>query len=158
MVRGRSQKCEQMRASISAEIDGELSEFESILLRGHLNRCGSCRAFKTDAQRFATAMRGAPLEPLSRAVAVPSRRRKLVSLRVPVAAAVAVSMIVFGGVFESLHSGAVIHASQPSGAAFNSQDLRFLQLQKTQRTNNQLAVRRAQTQASQIPRHPGFQP
>jgi predicted anti-sigma-YlaC factor YlaD len=158
MVRGRSQKCEQMRGSISAAIDGELSEFESILLRGHLNRCGSCRAFKADAQRFAMAMRVAPLEPLSRAVTVPSRRRKLVSLRVPVAAAVAVSMIVFGGVFESLHSSAVIHASQPSGTAFDSQGLRFMQLQKTQRTTNQLAVRRAQTQASQIPRHPGFQP
>jgi predicted anti-sigma-YlaC factor YlaD len=147
-----------MRGSISAGIDGELSEFESILLRGHLNRCGSCRTFKADAERFATAMRGAPLEPLTRAVAVPSRRRKLVSLRVPAAAAVAVSMIVFGGVFESLHSSAVIHASQPSGAAFDSQGLRLLQLQQTQRTNNQLAVRRAQTQASQIPRHPGFQP
>src|SRR5256884_138832 len=154
MVRGRSQKCEQMRSSISAEIDGELSEFESILLRGHLDRCGDCRMFKVDAERLATALRVAPLEPLSRPVAVPSRRRSVLSLRVPAAAAVAVVMIVFGGVFASLHSGVVIHSSPPSGAEFNSLDLRAMQLQKTQWTTNQLRLRRAQTQASQISRHP----
>jgi predicted anti-sigma-YlaC factor YlaD len=146
-----------MRSSISAEIDGELSEFESILLRGHLDRCEDCRMFKLDAKRFATALRGAQLERLSRPVAVPSRRRSVVSLRLPAAAAVAVVMIVFGGVFASLHSGAVIHASPPPEAAFNSLDLRAMQLQKAQRTNNQLRLRRAQTQASQIPRHPGPQ-
>jgi anti-sigma factor RsiW len=157
MVRGRSQKCEQMRSSISAGLDGELSEFESILVRGHLDRCEDCRMFKLDAKRFATALRGAQLEPLSRPVAVPSRRRSVVSLRLPAAAAVAVVMIVSGGVFASLHSGAVIHASPPPEAAFNSLDLRAMQLQKAQRTNNQLRLRRAQTQASQIPRHPGPQ-
>ena len=157
MVLGRSQKCEQMRSSISAELDGELSEFESILLRGHLDRCQDCRMFKFDAERLATALRVAPLEPLSRPVAVPSRRRSVLSLRVPAAAAVAVVMIVFGGVFASLHSGGVIHSSPPSGAEFSSLDLRAMQLQKTQRTNDQLRLRRAQTQASQIPRHPGPQ-
>ena len=156
MVRGRSQKCGQMRSSISAELDGELSEFESILLRGHLDRCQDCRMFKLDAERLATALRVAPLEPLSRPVVVPSRRRSI-SLRVPAAAAVAVVMIVFGGVFASLRSGTVIHPSPPTGAAFSSLDLRNMQLQKTQRTNNQLRLRRAQTQASQIPRHPGPQ-
>ena len=156
-MRGRSQKCEQMRGSISAELDGELSEFESILLRGHLDRCQDCRMFKVDAERLATALRVAPLEPLSRPVAVPSRRRSVLSLRVPAAAAVAVVMIVFGGVFASLRSGAVIHPSPPPGAAFSSLDLRTMQLQKTQRTNNQLRVRQAQTLASQIPRHPGPQ-
>src|SRR6476619_4886174 len=152
MVVGRSQKCEQMRSSISAELDGELSEFESILVRGHIDRCDDCRMFKLDAERLATALRVAPLEPLSRPVAVPSRRRSVVSLRLPAAAAVAVVMLVFGGVFASLHSGAVIHASPPPEAAFNSLDLRAMQLQKAQRTNNQLRLRRAQTQASQIPR------
>jgi predicted anti-sigma-YlaC factor YlaD len=146
-----------MRSSISVELDGELSEFESILLRGHLDRCQDCRMFKADAERLATALRVAPLEPLSRPVAVPSRRRSVLSLRLPAAAAVAVVMIVFGGVFASLHSGAVIHASPPPEAAFNSLDLRVMQLQKAQRTTNQLRVRRAQTQASQIPRHPGSQ-
>ena len=68
-----------------------------------------------------------------------------------------VVMIVFGGVFASLRSGAVIHPSPPPGAAFSSLDLRTMQLQKTQRTNNQLRVRRAQSLASQIPRHPGPQ-
>jgi hypothetical protein len=113
--------------------------------------------FKLDAERFATALRSAQLEPLSRPVAVPSRRRSVLSLRLPAAAAVAVVMIVFGGVFASLHSGGVIHASPPPEAAFNSLDLRVMQLQKAQRTTNQLRVRRAQTQASQIPRHPGSQ-
>jgi predicted anti-sigma-YlaC factor YlaD len=70
-----------MRSSISAELDGELSEFESILLRGHLDRCQDCMMFKLDAERLATALRVAPLEPLSRPVVVPSRRRSI-SLRV----------------------------------------------------------------------------
>src|SRR2546422_9311870 len=108
MVRGRSQKCEPVPSSISAEIDGELSEFESILVRGHLDRCGDCRMFKVDAERLATALRVAPLEPLSRPVAVPSRRRSVLSLRVPAAAAVAVVMVVFGGAVASGPRGAVL--------------------------------------------------
>jgi anti-sigma factor RsiW len=156
MVRGRSKKCDRMRAWISAELDGELSEFEAILLRGHLGRCDSCSMFKADAATFAAALRGAPLEPMSRPVAITHRRRiAFQPLRVPAVAALAVLMIAFGGLFESLHSGAVLRDSAPSAAAAgNDQDTRQLQLAKPRAAAAELRVRRAELPIS---RHTGFQ-
>src|SRR2546430_413831 len=83
MVRARSQECERVRASVSAALDGELSEFESLLVRAHLGRCDTCREFEASAQLSTTALRAAPLEPLSRPLALPSRRRRGLGLRVP---------------------------------------------------------------------------
>jgi predicted anti-sigma-YlaC factor YlaD len=146
-----------MRGAISAELDGELSELEASSVHSHVGRCEPCRAFQAEAARFATALRGAPLEPLRRPVTVPSRRWSVVSLRVPAAAAVAVSMIAAGGVFETLHSGAVIHGSRSSATAFDDQTSRALQLQSTKAAFADLLVRKAQLEANKIPRHPGFQ-
>lgn len=149
-----------MRAWISAELDGELSEFESTLLRAHLGGCDSCNAFKADAGSFAVALREAPLEPLSRPIAVPHRRRiAFQPLRVPAVAAVAVLMIAFGGMFASLHSGAILGGSSSSSTALDDQSLRALQLQNAKAAIVQLRFRRAAEQfaASQIPRHRGFQ-
>jgi anti-sigma factor RsiW len=158
MVLARSQKCDRMRSSISAELDGELSEFEAIRMRGHLRVCASCQAFKADAERFATTLRSAPLEPLSRSVTVPSRRRRAMHLRVPVAAAVAVSMIAAGGLFEALHSSPVISESSAHGAlADNRMDYRALNYRQQQANFSQLFARRAELAANRIPRHPGFQ-
>jgi anti-sigma factor RsiW len=159
MVLARSQKCDRMRSSISAELDGELSEFEAIRMRGHLRVCASCQAFKADAERFATSLRSAPLEPLSRSVTVPSRRRRAMHLRVPVAAAVAVSMIAAGGLFEALHSSSVISESSAREAALtdNRTDYRALNLRQRQAEFTQLFARRAELAANRIPRHPGFQ-
>jgi predicted anti-sigma-YlaC factor YlaD len=158
MVRG-SQKCDRMRGWISAELDGELSEFESTLLRAHVAHCDSCSAFKADAGSFAVALRGAPLEPLSRPIAVPHRRRiALQPFRVPAVAAMAVAMIALGGVFASLRSGAITVRPTPSAAAaVDDQDVRALQLQNAQTALAELRIRRAQVQSSRIPRHAGFQ-
>jgi anti-sigma factor RsiW len=159
MVPARSQKCDRMRSSISAELDGELSEFEAIRLRGHLRVCASCQAFKADAERFATALRSAPMEPLSRSVALPSRRRRAMHLRVPVAAAVAVSMIAAGGLFEALHSSSVISESSARGASLTDSRMEYRALNLRQKEANfkQLFARRAELAANRIPRHPGFQ-
>lgn len=158
-----------MRAWISAELDGELSEFESVLLRGHLDRCHSCSTFKADAASFAVALRGAPLEPVSRPIAIPHRRRiALQPLRVPAVAALAVATIALGGVFASLHPGAIPVRPSPgaipvrlnpsvAGAA-DDQDVRALQLLSAKAALAQLRIRRAQVQSAQIPRHSGFQP
>jgi predicted anti-sigma-YlaC factor YlaD len=150
-----------MRAWISAELDGELSEFESTRLRAHLGGCDSCSAFKADAGTFAAALRGAPLEPLSRPIAVPHRRRiALQPLRVPAVAALAVLMIALGGMFASLHSGAILGgSSQPTAVALDDQTARSLQLQSARAAIVQLRFRRAAEQfaSSQMPRHPGFQ-
>jgi len=147
-----------MRASISAALDGELSEFESIRLRTHVNACESCRAFEASAQLSATTLRAAPLALPSKQIAVPSRRRSVLQLRVPAAAAaVAVLMIGAGGVFEATHSGTAIPGSRPNGGSLNDQDLRALRLAGPARAAAQLRVRQAQTQSSVIPRHPGPQ-
>jgi predicted anti-sigma-YlaC factor YlaD len=143
-----------MRGSISAALDGELSEFESLLLRAHLVGCDSCGEFEASAQISTTALRAAPFEPLTRPLVLPSKRRHALGLRVPSAAAAAVVMVIFGGVFESLHGG----AAKPSTTAFdNRQDIQAIAKRQQQANFQQLLVLRAQYESNQIPRHPGFQ-
>ena len=143
-----------MRASVSAALDGELSEFESLLVRAHLVRCDTCREFESSAQFSTTALRAAPLEPLTRPLALPSRRRHGFGLRVPSAAAAAVLMLVFGGVFESLHGG----AARPSAVAFDNRADSLAIAKRQQQANRvQLIARRALYESNQMVRHPGFQ-
>ena len=144
-----------MREAVSAQLDGELSELEAIRLRTHLDSCESCREFEASANFSTTALRMAPLEPLTRPIALPSRRR--VSFRVPAAAAAAVVMVAAGGVFESLHSGAAIRGSEAAAADNNHADMQALARQQQQRNFQQLLVLRAQYQANRVVRHPGFQ-
>jgi predicted anti-sigma-YlaC factor YlaD len=154
MVRGRSQECERTRASVSAALDGELSELESLRMRAHLNGCDGCREFAEYAEFSTTALRLAPLEPLSHPLALPPRRRRGLGVRVPSAAAAAVLMVAFGGVFETLHGG----AAKPSTAAFdNRQDMQAIANRQKQANFQHLLVLRAQYESNQIPRHPGFQ-
>ena len=144
-----------MCASISAALDGELSEFELLLLRAHLAGCDTCREFEVSAQLSTTALRAAPLEQLTRPLALPSKRRRAVGLRVPSAAAAAVLMVAFGGVFESLHGG----AARPSSVAFdNRADAQAIAKRQKQANFQQLLIRRALFESNQSPRHPGFQP
>jgi predicted anti-sigma-YlaC factor YlaD len=156
-MRARFLECERMREAVSAQLDGELSELEAMRLRTHLDSCESCREFEASANFSTTALRMAPLEPLARPIALPSRRR--ISFRVPAAAAAAVVMVAAGGVFESLHGGAAIRGSQASdAAAYNNRlDMRQIALQQQQRNFQQLLVLRAQYQANRVVRRPGFQ-
>jgi hypothetical protein len=149
-----------MRGWISAELDGELSDFESILLRGHLVGCDSCSAFKHDAAAFAGALRDAPLESMSRPVVVSRRsRRALGPLRVPGVAAVAALMIASGALFTSLHSGAILpRAEDGSVGVLDEQDALQLQRMNAAAALAQLRLRReARAVATQIPRSTGFQ-
>jgi anti-sigma factor RsiW len=155
-MRARFLECERMREAVSAQLDGELSELEAIRLRTHLAACESCREFEASADFSTTALRTAPLEPLTRPIALPSRRR--ISFRMPAAAAAAVLMVAAGGVFESLHGGAAIRGSQTSDAAYNNRlDMRQIALQQQARNRQQLLVRQAQFLANLPVRHPGFQ-
>ncbi len=147
-----------MREAVSAQLDGELSELEAMRLRTHLDGCESCREFEASASFSTTALRTAPLEPMTRPVALPSRRRISVPFRVPAAAAAAVVMVAAGGVFESLHGGAAIRGAQASDAAYNNHsDMQQIARQQQQRNFQQLLLRRAQFEANQIIRRPGFQ-
>lgn len=159
MKEARSQKCERMRGSISAGLDGELSELESVLLRGHLVRCHSCSTFKADAANLAATLRHAPLEPLSQPIALPHRRRIAFPLRTTAAAALAVSMIGVGGLFAFLDSGRILNKPNAyAAAALDDQELLQLQRQKPQAALAALRARRQAFSAStEIPRTTGFQ-
>jgi hypothetical protein len=65
--------CRRGREWISLRLDGELSELERALLRAHLVRCGGCRTFARDIDGATHALRAAPLERLSRPIAIPRR-------------------------------------------------------------------------------------
>lgn len=65
--------CRRGREWISLRLDGELSELERALLRAHLLRCAGCRTFAHDIEAATAALRAAPLERLSRPVAIPRR-------------------------------------------------------------------------------------
>ena len=157
MVTARFLDCERIREAISAQLDGELSDLEAARLRAHLERCQDCSEFEASA-RFATdSLRAAPLEAMTRPVALPSRRRISLPVRVPAAAAAAVLMVAVGGVFESLHGGAAIRSSASEAGYNNHSDMQTLARQQKERNFQQLLVLRAQFQANRIVRHPGFQ-
>ena len=159
-MRVRSRTCDRARAWISAELDGELSDFESILLRGHLLLCESCKTFKLDTSALARTLRAAPLETMSRPVIV-SRRRSVGfrPLRVPGAAALAAMMIASGGLLASLHASSVIRQPRTGVGVLDDQDVHQLQRLKPVAALAELKVRRDTLAApsSQIPRKTGFQ-
>jgi predicted anti-sigma-YlaC factor YlaD len=114
-------RCERARSWISLELDGELSEIESALLRAHLSDCAGCREFKLGAADFTSRLRQAPLEPLERPIALPERRRVLLRpAQVGAAAAAALVVAIAGaGTVASVgsnHSGNVVGASSRDDA------------------------------------------
>jgi predicted anti-sigma-YlaC factor YlaD len=159
-VRGRSRTCERARAWISAELDGELSDFESILLRSHLVRCESCETFKLDAAAFTRTLRMASLETMSRPVIVSRRRIAFQPLRVPGAAALAALTIASGGLLASLHGGSALRQPRTGHVGvLDDQDVHQLQRVNAVAALAELKVRRDALDAatSQIPRTTGFQ-
>jgi predicted anti-sigma-YlaC factor YlaD len=159
-VRVRSRTCERARAWISVEIDGELSDFESILLRSHLVRCESCKTFKLDGAAFTRRLREASLETMSRPVTI-SRRRSVafMAFRVPGAAALAAVMIASGGLLASIHANSVLHQPRTGVGVFDDQDVHHLQRMTAVEALSVLKVRRETlaVASSHIPRTTGFQ-
>jgi predicted anti-sigma-YlaC factor YlaD len=159
MVRRRSQECERIRAWVSADLDSELSEFETTLVRTHLSGCEGCREFGADVFAFTKALRAAPLERMSYPVALPRRRRLVLQPLRLSAAAGAIIAVAAGGLFASIHSRDVLSSSQkPVSARALIADMQELQAFRTNtalaRTPN--AVRIAQERGPH-PKH-GPQP
>jgi len=73
--------CERAREWASLDLDGELSEFERVLLRAHLDSCASCAAYTEKVTRTTDALRDAPLVAVGPRVALPGRRRPALALR-----------------------------------------------------------------------------
>jgi predicted anti-sigma-YlaC factor YlaD len=98
----RTLMCERERQWISLALDGELSEFERVIMAAHLGRCADCRAYADDLRAATTSIRSTPLEPLERPIWIgrpaASGRAARMRLRiVPVAsAAAAITAAVIG--------------------------------------------------------------
>lgn len=83
--------CERVRALVSLDLDGELSELESAIVEAHLDDCRACRAHRARVATTTYVMRSAPLEPLPRPIQLPARRRLVRPAVLSSAAAAAVA-------------------------------------------------------------------
>ena len=86
--------CERVRAQVSLELDGELSQLERRMMESHLARCPECHAYERDAAALTRLLREAPLErPLYPPVVRRPRRVSVARMQVGVAAALAVAVL-----------------------------------------------------------------
>ena len=92
--------CDRARQWATADLDGELSRFERVLLSAHLVDCPSCREFSTAIGGFTEMLRTAPLEQLERPIEI-GRLRRRVGLRLaPAVAAMAVTVVGLGSILD----------------------------------------------------------
>lgn len=109
--------CERARHWASADVDGELSSFEHILLASHLADCSSCREFHASVSRLTSSLRAAPLERFH--VIVMGRIRRRARLRLaPAVAAMAVAVVGLGSILASaeVRNRSVVRSASPSAA------------------------------------------
>jgi hypothetical protein len=88
-----AQQCRDTRELVSLELDGELAELDSARLESHLERCANCRELKFELEHVTLTLRSAPLEPLSRPIALPHRVRVFLRPLQVGAAAAAVAIV-----------------------------------------------------------------
>jgi anti-sigma factor RsiW len=95
--------CDRARGWATADVDGELSSFERVLLNAHLADCPSCREFHVAVANVTDMLRAAPLEKLERTIDIGRLRRRVrVSLRIaPAVAAMAVTVVGLGSILAS---------------------------------------------------------
>jgi predicted anti-sigma-YlaC factor YlaD len=100
-------RCDRAREYASLRLDGELSDFERVLLDSHLERCPSCRAFAGDLIAVTERLRSAPLEGPQLTLTLPRRRLAAVrGVQASAAAAALVSVVGIGALFGLLQSNA----------------------------------------------------
>jgi predicted anti-sigma-YlaC factor YlaD len=83
-------ECMRARESVSAQLDGELAELETLRLDFHLRECPACAAWAQHVRAATTRLRQAPLELPSVSVELPGpARRRTGALALAGAAAMA---------------------------------------------------------------------
>ncbi len=93
--------CDRARQWATADLDGELSRFERVLLDAHLTDCPSCREFTTAIGGLTEMLRTAPPAALERPIEI-GRLRRRISLRLaPAVAAMAVTVVGLGSILAS---------------------------------------------------------
>ncbi len=87
--------CERVRAQISLELDGELSQLERAMVSSHLERCGECHSYRVEARAFTRLLRDAPTERMTTPVCVRRPRRSYAG-RVQAGIAAAAAVVALG--------------------------------------------------------------
>jgi predicted anti-sigma-YlaC factor YlaD len=107
--------CDRARQWATADVDGELSRFEHVLLSAHLADCPSCREFNAAIRGFTDMLRAAPPEALERPIEIRRIRRRLPVRLAPAVAAMAVTVVGLGSILASsdLRTRSVRDASGP---------------------------------------------
>lgn len=93
--------CDRARQWATADLDGELSRFERVLLDAHLGECPSCREFAIASGGITEMLRSAPLESLERTIEIGRLRRRLGLRLAPAVAAMAVTVVGLGSILAS---------------------------------------------------------
>jgi len=122
MVHGN---CDQARHWASADVDGELSTFERVLLANHAARCPACQEFRASVRGLTTVLRTAPRERFE--VAVIGRIRRRATLRLaPAVAAMAVAAVGLGSILASseVRNRSVASAQPVVSVAIDAIDLK----------------------------------
>jgi predicted anti-sigma-YlaC factor YlaD len=115
-VRVVHRECDRARQWLSGALDGELSDFEGVLLEGHLSACAACRGYRADLNRMTEALRAAPLEPFTASMEFRRLRRARFRLA-PAVAALAVAAVGLGSI---LTASQVRTASPSDGFRLNA--------------------------------------
>ena len=93
--------CDKIERLISDRLDGDISPADESILEAHLNRCVECRRFEESAKLCREQLRSLPDVEIDAIALHPSERikstygfwTKRVSVRIPVAAVLAVLML-----------------------------------------------------------------
>jgi len=93
--------CDRARQWATADLDGELSRFERVLLSAHIADCPSCREFTTAIGGFTEMLRTAPPEHLERTIEIGRVRRRIGLRLAPAVAAMAVTVVGLGSILAS---------------------------------------------------------
>jgi predicted anti-sigma-YlaC factor YlaD len=93
--------CDRARQWATADLDGELSKFERVLLDAHLMDCPSCREFTTAIGGLTEMLRTAPPAALERPIEIGRLRRRIGLRLAPAVAAMAVTVVGLGSILAS---------------------------------------------------------
>ncbi len=97
--------CERVRAQLSLQLDGRLSELEEAMVAAHVARCPSCDAYRSDVAAVTSLLRTSPLEKPAQAIVLPRRPRVSLGLvRAGAAAALVTLAIGLTGMAELLRT------------------------------------------------------
>jgi predicted anti-sigma-YlaC factor YlaD len=86
-------ECARASERVSLHLDGQLSEFEELLLDAHIERCPDCKAYAANVAGLTRALRSTPLEQPSVTFAPPRRTRRPVTALLTASAAAAVAVV-----------------------------------------------------------------